>query len=114
MRPSPNFSVIQHGSTGSEGRALGITALDDAIAFHEHRTTVLQHARRHAVRIAQAGQMGGMRALMLRLNCRLGPVRGSRGLNSLQIGSQGRAPHIGALQAFGLDQRRVCWIFNSP
>jgi hypothetical protein len=58
--------------------------------------------------------MSGTRALMLRLNCRLGPVRGSRRFNALQIGSQGRAPHIRILRAFDVDQRRVRWIFNSP
>ena len=58
--------------------------------------------------------MSGTRALMLRLNCRLGPIRGSQRFNALQIGSQGRAPHIRILRAFDVDQRRVRWIFNSP
>jgi hypothetical protein len=58
--------------------------------------------------------MSGTRALMLRLNCRLGPVGGSRRFTALQIGSQGRAPHIRILRAFDVDQRRVRWIFNSP
>jgi hypothetical protein len=65
------------------------------------------------IRFARASMaMSGTRVLMLRLNCRLGPVRGSRGLNSLQIGSQGRAPRIPFLRAFGVDQRRVRWIFT--
>jgi hypothetical protein len=43
MRPSPNCSSFTTGSTGPERRVVGISALNDAIPFHEYRTTVLQH-----------------------------------------------------------------------
>jgi hypothetical protein len=58
--------------------------------------------------------MSRTRALMFRLNCRLGSVRGSRGLCSAQIGSKGRAPHIRFVRGLGADHRRVRWIFDSP
>jgi hypothetical protein len=45
---------------------------------------------------------GRVRALMLRLNRRLGPLSGCRCFNALQIRGQGRAPHVFFLRAFGV------------
>ena len=55
-----------------------------------------------------------MRVLMLRLDRRVGPLRGCRWFNALQIRGQGRAPHVLIPRAFGVDRRRVRWIFNAP
>jgi hypothetical protein len=52
--------------------------------------------------------------LMLRLDRGLGPVIGCRCFNALQIWGQGRALHVCFLRAFGVDRRRVRWIFNAP
>jgi hypothetical protein len=52
--------------------------------------------------------------LMLRLDRGLGPVIGCRCFNALQIWGQGRALHVCFLRAFGIDRRRVRWIFNAP
>ena len=55
-----------------------------------------------------------MHALMLRLNRRFGPLRRCRWFNALQIRGQGRALHVLIARAFGVDRRRIRWIFNSP
>jgi hypothetical protein len=60
------------------------------------------------------GSTSGMRALMLRLNRRLGPLSGGRCFNALQIRGQGRVLHVLIPRGFGVDRRRVRWIFNSP
>src|SRR6516225_4358332 len=46
-----------------------------------------------------------MHALVLRLNRRLGPLRGCRFFNALQIRGQGRALQVFFLWAFGVDRR---------
>src|SRR6266516_3052319 len=53
-----------------------------------------------------------MRVLMLRLDRRVGPLSGCRWFAALQIRGQGRAPHILIPRAFGVDRRRVRWIFK--
>src|SRR5438552_14410181 len=81
--------------------ALGISAQADAVELISRRSH-----NSIATRIRLPGAtwaISGTRALMLRLNRRLGPVRGSRCLSALQIRSQGRAPHIRFLRAFGVD-----------
>ena len=56
----------------------------------------------------------GIRALMLRLDRELGPLGGCRWFRALQIRSQGRGLHVLIKPAFGVDRRRVRWVFNAP
>ena len=100
-------------ASGSDARPVGAHTQPEAVRCR-HEDAGEARSEWAAAGARNRWATPGIRALMLRLDRQLGPLGGCRWFRALQIRSQGRGLHVLIQRAFGVDRRRVRWIFNAP
>jgi hypothetical protein len=98
VRLEPGDDLPQLRSVGLGARDLFLEHLG---AANGHQLSEAPVRMGHPLDRRNRRATSGMRALMLRLDRRLGPLAGCRWFNALQIRGQGRALHVLIPRGFG-------------